>query len=266
MRKIKYLVLDLAVLLLCGCNVEYNLDITDGTTYSESFNIFESSVNLVNKDRFDMAKNNNVEAFYSEQPIGDFIPATNNPHYYKITNYESNGNYGLNYSYDYDYTNFSDASSLNECVENYNISGADNMIKLQFSGFKCLKNYNDLDSIRINIKVDHSVMYSNSDRVIDDTYVWIVNKGSYSSKTVTLYYKLDDNKDIIGQDFTPVIPSVEPEEQQTNPDEQSYAEEEKKLESFRAFAEEHKVVLIVGALLLFGIIIIIVVKIKKHKL
>lgn len=268
MRKIKNIVFILAVFLLTGCSASYNLTIDySSNVFAEKTNIYESNTDLSLQANFENIKQNKKPAYYSDVPDMDSVKIKENTAVYSITDYSDNSNYGLTYAFNFPNQKYYDSNMLKSNVENYTISESNNTMKLQASKFKCFDKFEQLQTLRININIANEVVYNNADFVSDNTYTWIINSTNYNDKKITIYYKLNDNKTISGDKITSdkkddnIKPSEDSKEDQKPSDNLTKEETE-----FEKFANQHKGLIVLGAYILFSIIIFIVIKIKKRKL
>lgn len=177
----KNYLLFLALFLLSGCSVEYNLEFND--------EILEEEIILG-----PLTENAKAEL--------DFIEpyAIDNYDYQELYNVDiTDTTLKLNYKYSknlYDMSN-----SLNECYDLSNFSYDDEYYYLLTSNeFKCL-NYAgyETDEVRINFKTNYNVVSTNADYTDDDTYTWIINNSNYQNKPIEIklekkdYTKKDDS-------------------------------------------------------------------------
>lgn len=163
----KALILSLIVLLLTGCNVEYEVQFNDN--------------DISNKMEFEV-----TESEYKNYPIPDNNYETsfeyfNNLNMYKYIDNEKstmeknivktdNGT-KVTYTDNYTYDKFNQAYILNSCFENINYKNEDNSIYLELSGeFKCY-----YGETKILFKTDKKIIESNHDEKKSNTYVWNIN-------------------------------------------------------------------------------------------
>ena len=185
MKKIKIILVTIFVLIISGCNASFTLNIKADESFSEKIDIYDSADSTKYKTRFELAAQNKVEAYYSDKPVGDFIPQSGSVKYYSASTYNKNGNYGVSYSYEFPKSDYNDSNALRTCVNNFDIINSYNVIKLNFKGFKCFENYSDLENLSINIKTDTEVVYSNADMDNNGVYTWIINPSNYNTKKVS---------------------------------------------------------------------------------
>lgn len=268
MKKVKIIFILVVMSLSAGCSANYNLVIdSDNNIYKETTTIYESSSDETHKADIEVALENKKPAFYSSVPKMDSQSLDPNAKLYQISKYTDSYNYGITYTYNFDKGNYNDSNILINSVDNFTISQSTNTMKLQARGFKVFSSFKDLETLKINITVDKNVIYSDADYINESVYTWVINPSNYTQKKVTIYYKLDDNKNIAGdkniieQEDNDSIVEPEPPKEKTKQDED--IEQQTKLQNF---FENHKVLIIVSLYLLFGILVLIVIKIKKRKL
>ena len=113
----KYILLVLILILCSGCEINYNLDIDEKNIKENiKFNVTEQDYNKYNDNQEEKLTEDLYEVF-EEQHIPVFINDYSTFHK-KISNKINNG-LDLEYSYDYDYINFSKSYLINNCFENY---------------------------------------------------------------------------------------------------------------------------------------------------
>ena len=101
----KYILLVLILILCSGCEINYNLDIDEKNIKENiKFNVTEQDYNKYNDNQEEKLTEDLYEVF-EEQHIPVFINDYSTFHK-KISNKINNG-LDLEYSYDYDYINFS---------------------------------------------------------------------------------------------------------------------------------------------------------------
>lgn len=268
MKKVKILFILVVMSLTAGCNANYNLVIdSENNIYKESTTIYEAISDETHKTDIEAALENKKPAYYSAVPKMDSQAIAPNAKLYQISKYTDSYNYGITYDYNFDKGNYNDSNILISSVDNYTISQSTNMMKLQARGFKVFSSFKDLETLKINITIDRTVVYSDADYINDSVYTWVINPSNYSQKKVTLYYKLDNNKSISGdkniiekEDDEPIVDPETPKE------ENKQDEEVEQQTEFQKFLEDNKILVIVSLYVMFAILIFIVIKIKKRKL
>jgi hypothetical protein len=269
MKKVKLISLILAVFLLCGCNVTYDLKISAGTSNEETIYLYDVE-DQNTRELYSSLLTEKTVVDKNDLPKGDYVDIPVGAEFYEKTEYRENGNYGVKFYHSFTDVAYRNSNALSKCVDVMSINSSDNIVRLNFSGFKCFKNYSDLTNVRVNITVDRNVMYSNADMIDGETYIWIINSANYNSKRVTLYYKLNNEGTML--DEYPDIPTSKKEEEEEPPETPPEEEEkpveptQKKQNKLTEFASKHPILVLLIAFGGFGLIIGIIVIIKKRKL
>lgn len=164
MKNKKILILLVLSFILCGCDVKYNINI-NGNSISEKI-IIPNDNNYTKddiKDNFYYDVNNNKK--YNLNIKNNEIILTN-----RKTNLNTIANNDL-YSLCYDKIEAYEEDGI------YYIGTSDE--------FKCMSyEYIDVDSITINIKTYNKVEKHNADKVLFNTYTWIIDDTNYDNKNI----------------------------------------------------------------------------------
>ncbi len=159
-------------LLLTGCTVNYNLNIT------QSFFNENISINIkkpFDNDALNLLKNTKNTVFEKEDV------------FYTSKYKETDDSFKIDYKYSYNSDEFKKAKILNWCYDNRKIVINQNKISITTEGeFKCFNHYGkvQMDSAKINITTNELVVDSNADVIKDNTYTWIINKENYNNKPI----------------------------------------------------------------------------------
>ena len=171
MKKMIFLAL---ILLCCGCRARYELTFNDNTI---SDNL---SVSYPNNG----VSNSQIDSIYSNS-----FYALGRDHLYNYRNNSSNSTILINYSYDYNVSEFDLANIPNNCFTDFNFVNEDNKYYFFVDGmFKCgYYAYEHLDSLDIVISTNHVVIQENADEKKNGKYIWHVNPDneSFSLRFVT---------------------------------------------------------------------------------
>lgn len=165
------------LLLLTGCDVEYNL-IIDDETFSEDINFtIPNSADL--KSTINFLKKTKQPIYLNEK--------TNNSYDLKIN--KKNNYYNINYKYDFNKNNILLSNAINQCYKMVNLDTSGKYYNLTTGGkFLCL--FRDqsqiIDNATINIKTDLKVVKHNADKVKDKTYTWKINSENYRNKPIEI--------------------------------------------------------------------------------
>ena len=177
------IVLILIISLFTGCTATYNLKITDNTIV-EKISLIEQK-SLVDQEMAD------------EQLENLFSGISSGFKKYNVTKKEKNENIIYNLSQTYflsDMDSVNNIRMIKECFDAYNIVYLDDeqtsYILQTSKGFHCLNyDYNEIDSVNINIEIDNEVLNSNADKIKGNVYSWHIDKNNYADKYINLEFK-----------------------------------------------------------------------------
>ena len=232
-----------SILLLSGCSINYDLEISSSELDEQTV----ISTNLTANESYEneslttvLDNLNNVSIYFDSNEI--------RADKYKITKSESNNIKNYHFSTAYSLNDFYRSAAINQCFKEFNIQTEDNYVLLRTNN-RCaaFDNYPLLEAITINIKTDLNVIVSNADQVNDNIYTWHLTRDNYTNKAVRLTYSLPDDSEKT-EDNT-----AKPSENPT-----STVEEEK------AINQQYKVIIIGSCFIILGLIILGVIKFKKH--
>lgn len=198
MKKKKLLVL-LSILLLTGCQAEYNI-VIDEDTIKEELLIYET-----NMSKWSTIQGNNVLTYqqyqqtYKDAPIGVYYNDQNvdaeigfNPDrkYYTINLIDDNNKKGLTFTNDFGINNYADSYIIRNCFKHVNILNQSNTISISTdSELSCMNYMDGIDKITINIKTNYEVLDTNATSVNDKTYTWVITKNNYTNSNI--YMKIN---------------------------------------------------------------------------
>lgn len=272
MKKITILLL--LVILLTGCSAEVNIIIND-TGINETVTINDTSTS---------SYYNYVPVFY-EDIFSDIEPDVKNEgvSYYNKNVTQDVSGYKINYSYKYTVDEYKRARSVKTSFQSFNIreSKVDEEIVISTStgGIKYFDKYTNLDSVKINITPSYKVLENNADYVNGNVYTWVFTKNTKKH----IYMVLDNpnesnstNNSTTGNNGTTNNNSnnnnngndvsTDDNEQNNNQDDEEYTddvdtdEDEDKKESF---LDKYPYVILFGAIVIFAMFVIILVKVSK---
>lgn len=180
----KYLKLLLLLLVFCltGCDVTYNLTITDDEMIeSVDFWYDDTKENEKIIDQYLSVKH---QAYFNMD-----TSVTNNYNQKKITD---DGKIGMNLEYGYDENNLEKSSLIDKCYYKKSVSNTDDEINIYTDGkVSCMymDDVKQFDSLTINIKTDLEVIDNNADKVEDNTYTWVINEDNYKNHPIEIRLK-----------------------------------------------------------------------------
>lgn len=168
MKKIKIIFMLLAVFLISGCEVKYNIELDYGDIneeiiipynkeYDEAYKR-EFYYDVINDKKYETSfkKINGIDKFVLTSKKNDVLMLANN-----------------------DLTRF--------CFDSIDVLLEDNIYYIGTSNiFKCITyDYLDVNKLEINIKTFNKVIESNADKVSIGKYTWVIDENNFNDKNIT---------------------------------------------------------------------------------
>lgn len=118
-----------------------------------------------------------------------------------ILNLSLTGKFGNTYS--------NSNAVLNACRE-FSVKNDNNEIVLKASDFKIFDNYDDMESLTINIKSDYHVKSNNADIINKNVYTWKIDSENYDTKKISITFQKKNaiEKLISGSDIIVIIVTI----------------------------------------------------------
>lgn len=186
MNKLKKILITFIILITSGCSVEYNLNINEDNSVSETVVASEVTTKMESLTRLkgDTAVNYLFKMFNRND---DLISVTSTSDTYNT--------YATAKRVYNDIDEYKD-SFKSDLFSNINVSKSDNTVMIYAKQKTKLTNDSSYsliyDDVHIKIKIPYKVIENNADEVIGDTYIWNLSKND-NLKTVKISY-LDNNK------------------------------------------------------------------------
>lgn len=184
--KRKYIfILAITILFTTGCNCEYNLTINNNN-YNEEIRIIAD--NETEASQFNLSwKIPTDKKEYSMVGDPDSIPEYDNTYNYTLKNNI------LTFSNSFKYNEYKNSSAVSVCFERFKVSTSSNKITISTrSKIECFDEYDKLNSITINVKVDKEVIEHNADKVKENIYTWYIDKSNLTTKSINLVLQNDE--------------------------------------------------------------------------
>lgn len=179
--KKRIILLIMILLLTTGCTSEYNLTI-DNNVYQEKVNIngiTSDELSNLNRDwqiPIDKDEYNNISGDPSSE-----IKITGDTYSYNVS-----GN-NLTFNYDFTRSTLNNSTAISICYDKATITNYEDSIVISTSSkVTCFNKYPYLTSIKVNITTDKSVTSHNADSVNGNTYIWNINKGNSTNKSINM--------------------------------------------------------------------------------
>lgn len=178
MKKIFLLII--AILLLSGCTVEYNVNFTKDLASEKVI------MNGVTYETFP------VEAYKNDQGASEDAIEIEGIEYYDITNTTNS----TDFTYDFPLARYGESNGANMCYKNVSVIKMDdnnyNMFTSNYNS--CINYYPELEQITINLKFtnDFNITENNADKVENNTYTWIIDRNNYDNKNIEISYSFKE--------------------------------------------------------------------------
>lgn len=182
--KIKVICLMLLVLVLCGCDVTYDLDVDDFTE------IIEVIPNNDNDRAYLNYYGLNDPAMTGDYDFPEDGSRLDNVEYYS---YNRQGD-SLLATYKFGLDNYHLSKAANFCFPSLLVIKEENIRINTLNKFECFSQEPNLDKVTINITVPYEVVYNNADRVNGKIYTWVFEREG-TLKSIDLEYKNPDFKE-----------------------------------------------------------------------
>lgn len=172
----KKLLLLVMLILLSGCDVNYQLNFTDNQLIEDVHftlpNSEEKKINYLEK----------VSAYAIFDGIGRYPYNTNFSKGIK--------NYNANFNYTYKLEDFGRAYYINQCFDAVNFAQHDNQyVLLTSTGFKCmLFDYYKIDNLTVTITTNHTVIENNADSKKRNSYTWNITEQNAENVKISMVF------------------------------------------------------------------------------
>ena len=194
----KKILIFIYLLLLTGCTVNYNIDISDNKIKESSNYYYENRM-------YDSNDHNAIflETFEDFDNLSDIYLAFNenfeDKYYKKEMIHDSNGD-GINLKYTYDFNNYGNSFLFN-IFDDSNYVNNDGQIVIDVEEINLYDLYDyftlldeNVSSLNINIKTNFKVLENNADSVKGNTYTWNINADSSNDKSLYIKIQKVDSK------------------------------------------------------------------------
>lgn len=174
-KKIKLIILFIALFLTAGCNPEYNLEIKNGE-FKENITLFTDKLKYVDEtDVQEVDLENNLYYAYEEEKEDTM---------YKKDIIKDGNKYKIVLSYTHNPSKFKDALAL-KYFKYYAFIDTDEYYYIRLEdGLKTGLQNQFLRKAIVRIKTDRKVIQHNADRVEKNTYIWNISKENAENKEI----------------------------------------------------------------------------------
>lgn len=200
---IRIVVILYIIIFLTGCDLEYNLNISnDSIDELTHFKFVESDYNYeLFYDLNDAKHFSSMDELVNNVINDDYLAFDENDNDKLYSKSKTSDGIGL--SYKYDYVNFDKSSMLNYCGNTVDYSVKNNIVNIRVDNFTdCfMQDYGPyLNNLSINIKTNLDVLDNNADKVNGNVYTWNMNIENVANKKLNLVIRnksLKDDKESI---------------------------------------------------------------------
>ena len=190
--KIKKLLLFFSFLFLCGCSVDYTIEIKDDMVY-ENGNLIINKENIENKSGALGSLTDEIDYVYNNLHDIDNGQEEEKTRKFNLVKIDNNTHLGLKYEDIFKTNEYKNSPIIRQCYENVDIINNANYININTSSyFKCYDYYNYLDEVKVILKTDYNVT-TNSDENKDNTYYWHINRENYKNKSINISILKNEN-------------------------------------------------------------------------
>lgn len=182
----KILILLCLILMITGCNVEYNVTINNDKI-DENITVYTDSLNFTSESDGNSNNINNID-YYAYN-------SSDNKYKYNKTIKKSNNLYEINLTYTHTPNEFVNSTSLNYFKYHSFINDEKYYyIKLQ-DGLK--NGYKDKISktVLVKINTDNKVVQNNADKIEGNTYIWEITKENADKKEILFQVMKNEKND-----------------------------------------------------------------------
>lgn len=180
----KKIILVVVLLLLCGCSVEYNVNI--GSDIEETV-IIDDNITV------------QTPAFINDQGSSETNEIIDGIKYYELQNNQTNTVYKYNFSF----SNYAQSTAVNTCLKSMKLSNSDNKYILTTTNhFTCMDYYPKIDDITVNLTITdtYNIISHNADVANNNILTWNINRNNYKDKNIQLIFS---KKEGVGNNGNP---------------------------------------------------------------
>ncbi len=174
MRKIIFL--GLLLLILTGCDVQYELEFNDETLNETVQVTLDNSM----EREIEQIKNRQVYAIFNNY----------NQKLYNTNYSQGLTNFKATYTYTYEPSNFNQSLFNNNCFDAFSFVKQDNNYILSTSeGFKCMTvEYFPVENLSLTLTTNHEVIETNADKIEGRKYIWEINNNNADEKEIYIKF------------------------------------------------------------------------------
>ena len=195
--KKKYLILVLIIILinLCGCTVNYEININDDVV-TENMEFYETDSKKINAlYPPDSVSSDSIEKYTYKQMINfqnlnDEYAFKNNLNPEQIYNkrkIDESNKMGMKYSYAFNINDYTNSNIANSFVTHFSARTSGEFYAVSALDFSSIfSQYPYLNNISVKIKTNHKVVDSTADSTEGNEYIWNITKSNAKTKNVSI--------------------------------------------------------------------------------
>ena len=198
MRKI---LLVLCLFLITGCDIDYNLKISDGSIVEDSSVLMDKGsieTDMI-AERYENYQNFNVPLLKENYRHYGDENKDNSVKYYTVSQIDNSNQIGLHFAGEFNSkVPFSSSYAVNMITDEVAITEDDLSLNINVKNeLKVFEEHDNLNDITVNISVDdYKVVNNNADEVVGNNYRWKINRDNYKNKEIILQLnKINSIKD-----------------------------------------------------------------------
>ena len=184
--KIKCLILFLVLFFCSGCNIEYTLKIDEQNHFQEEFRLITETSEESEELRSDPFP---YKVFYDDPDSGEYPTKLDGVSYYATEILQNGRFYKKRFSYEFLGSQFSRASSVHSCYENFRWTedSQNGTLTLRTSSkFLCMESYPSITNVTIRVESVKPIVTTNADEVNGNTCIWYINSNNYLERGLIL--------------------------------------------------------------------------------
>lgn len=202
--KKKYLILVLILILinLCGCTVNYEININDDVV-TENMEFYEADPKKINAFYPpDSVSSDSIEKYTYKQMINfqnlndeyAFKNNLNTEQIYNKKKIDESNRMGMKYSYAFNINDYTNSNIANSFVTYFSARTSGEFYAISALDFSSIfSQYPYLNNISIKIKTNHKVVDSTADSTEGNEYIWNITKSNAKTKKVSINLYKDVN-------------------------------------------------------------------------
>ena len=172
----KIIFLSLLLLIVTGCDVQYELEFND-ETLNETIQV-----------TLDNSMEREIEQIQNRQVYAIFNNYDQN--LYNVDYSKGLTNFKATYTYTYEASNFNQSLFNNNYFDAFSFVKQDNNYILSTSeGFKCMTvEYFPIENLNLTLTTNHEVIETNADKIEGRKYIWEINNNNADEKEIYIKF------------------------------------------------------------------------------